>query len=65
VVDEQSTFDEWLDSCIQPIKNYLIRRSRMQLPAKITSVCSACHGMQGENNVALNAPAWLDRKAGI
>ena len=56
VVDEQADFDAWLDA--QP--TFAETQSRpVGDPARgatTYAVCLACHGAQGEGNVAMNAP---------
>jgi cytochrome c oxidase subunit 2 len=56
VVDEQADFDTWLAA--QPTFAETQARGPGDLVAGQASyaVCAACHGMQGEGNVAMNGP---------
>ena len=62
VVDEQPDFDAWLDS--QPTFAETLERPVGNAAAGSATygICAACHGQQGEGNIALNAPkiAGLD-----
>ena len=57
VVDEQTTFDDWLDT--YPTYSDVLAEPKADVAVgqSLYAVCSACHGAQGEGNVALNAPA--------
>ncbi|MEE8496389.1 MAG: c-type cytochrome [Xanthomonadales bacterium] len=56
VVEEQATFDDWLDS--YPTFAEVLERPApdVALGQNLYSMCSACHGVQGEGNEMLNAP---------
>jgi len=56
VVDEQAAFDDWLDNF--PTFDQVLAAPAPDVEAGQTlySVCSACHGAQGEGNEMLNAP---------
>jgi cytochrome c oxidase subunit 2 len=56
VVDDQATFNDWLDS--YPTFAQVLARPAPDVAAgqALYSVCSACHGAQGEGNEVLNAP---------
>ena len=56
VVDEPGEFDQWLAA--QPTYRELVAAAPGD-PARgqqLYAVCSACHGVQGEGNQAMNAP---------
>lgn len=63
VVDEQSTFVEWLDS--YPTYQEVLDMPKPDATAGKNNyaVCSACHGMQGEGNPALNAPSLAGQES--
>lgn len=56
VVDSQEDFDAWLDS--QPTFAELTSTppGDPEQGQQLYAVCSACHGPQGQGNVAMNAP---------
>jgi cytochrome c oxidase subunit 2 len=62
VVDDPATFASWLSS--KPTFAETLERpvGNATVGAGLYAVCAACHGQQGEGNVALNAPklAGLD-----
>ena len=68
VVEEQAEFDTWLDS--YPSYAEVLESAEPDLAAGQAhyAVCSACHGANGEGNVAMNAPkiaaqeAWYLRR---
>jgi len=63
VVDEQAAFDEWLDT--YPTYAEVLQEPKPDVAAgqSLYAVCSACHGAQGEGNVALNAPRLTGQEA--
>jgi len=62
VVDEEKTFQTWLSN--QPTWSQTAARPAANVAAgqALYTVCSACHGPQGQGNPALNAPK-LSRQA--
>ena len=56
VVEEQAAFDDWLDGF--PTFAQTLQSAAPDLVAGQAqyAVCSACHGVNGEGNMALNAP---------
>jgi len=56
IVEDVADFEAWVDS--QPTYAEIQARGQgdAALGAASYAVCSACHGQQGEGNVALNAP---------
>ncbi len=56
IVDEPEDFQAWVDS--QPTFGELQARAPgdAALGAASYAICAACHGQQGEGNIALNAP---------
>ncbi|HEY7672653.1 MAG TPA: c-type cytochrome, partial [Gammaproteobacteria bacterium] len=62
VVDEQAAYDAWLASRPTFAETQQRPEGNAAVGAGTYAVCAACHGPQGEGNVALNAPklAGLD-----
>jgi cytochrome c oxidase subunit 2 len=68
VVDEPAAFEQWLAS--KPTFAETLERptGNAAVGAATYAVCAACHGQQGEGNMALNAPklagldAWYIRR---
>ncbi len=61
-VEEQTEFDAWVDT--QPtFREYHARRGDVALGAAMYPICAACHGANGEGNVALNAPRIAGQEA--
>ncbi|HEY5665710.1 MAG TPA: cytochrome c oxidase subunit II [Gammaproteobacteria bacterium] len=56
VVEEQADFDAWLDSQPTFAETQARPVGDAARGAATYAVCLACHGAQGEGNVALNAP---------
>jgi cytochrome c oxidase subunit 2 len=56
VVEEQAAFDDWLNG--YPTFDETLQSTVPDLAAgqALYAVCSACHGANGEGNMALNAP---------
>ena len=63
VVEEQADFDAWLAG--YPSFAEVLQRPAPDLAAgqALYAVCSACHGANGEGNVALNAPKIAGQEA--
>ena len=63
VIDEQATFDEWLDGF--PTYAEILATPKPDLAAgqNLYAICSACHGAQGEGNPVLNAPALAGQES--
>jgi len=56
VVEEESQFQAWLDGNPTFAETLALPEGNAAAGAASYAVCSACHGQQGEGNVALNAP---------
>jgi len=56
VVDEQAAFDDWLDSYPTFAEVLETPAPNVAVGQALYTVCSACHGAQGEGNEMLNAP---------
>lgn len=63
VVDEQASFEQWLDT--YPTFGEVLNTAKPDIAAgqSLYAVCSACHGAQGEGNVALNSPALAGQES--
>ena len=57
VVEEQSAFNDWLDNYPTYSEELQARKADLAVGESHYAVCSACHGVKGEGNVALNAPS--------
>jgi cytochrome c oxidase subunit II len=56
VVDEQADFDQWLAAQPTYADMLAIPAGDAERGQPLYAVCSACHGPQGQGNVAMNAP---------
>ena len=63
VVDEQATFDEWLDGFPSYADVLATAKPDLAVGQSLYAICSACHGMKGEGNPALNAPALAGQES--
>lgn len=63
VVDEQATFDAWLDGYPTYAELLSIPKPDLTAGQSLYAVCSACHGMHGEGNSALNAPTLAGQES--
>ncbi len=57
VVDETAAFNDWLASYPTYAEELQTPLADLAAGQSLYAVCSACHGAQGEGNVALNAPS--------
>lgn len=61
-VMEQAEFDDWVET--QPtFKEFSAKTSNVAMGQALYPVCAACHGMNGEGNLALNAPRIAGQEA--
>jgi cytochrome c oxidase subunit 2 len=56
IVEEQAKFDEWLAKQPTYAQTVAFKGGNPDAGKALYAVCSACHGVQGEGNVAMNAP---------
>jgi cytochrome c oxidase subunit 2 len=56
VVEEETTFNEWLSKYPTFAQSSAQTTGRAEAGKPLYAVCGSCHGLQGEGNVALNAP---------
>ena len=61
-VMEQTEFEDWVAT--QPtFKEFYARQSDTTMGQALYPVCASCHGMNGEGNLALNAPRIAGQEA--
>jgi cytochrome c oxidase subunit II len=63
VVDEQADFDSWLAGYPTFAESMARPEGNATAGAALYTVCAACHGQQGEGNLALNSPKLAGQEA--